>query len=255
MRGALVLVCLCVSCAHHASPPAEPEQAPDPEDAYTPARDPLIGPAWVQATGAYVVEKCRRPHKSSDVPADQPPDPPGVHVVDAGGGVEVRQACGLVANEVYAPGYVSRFAHEVCGLNDDKLDDACNKRFTDMFIARLSERYASASWSAVSQHCTAYPLECNTPIAIERNLLASHNAGIQAWYSGAVAYAQARQQAYFQQEAAAQAQAVEEHREERRRFWANVGNAVSAMGQAMAPPPSINCTSNTFGTMTTTNCH
>jgi hypothetical protein len=247
-RGTLLCVLVLAACAHHAAPPPESEAESSIPQPYTPARDPLIGPAWVQATGAYVGERCNR-QSGSDALSEG--DPPGVRVVDAGGGLEVRQACGLVAYEIYTPTYVQRFKHEVCGLADDAaMSDECTKRFTDMFIARLSERYASANWTAVSQHCTAYPLDCNTPVAIERNLLAAHNAGVQAWYAGAVAYVQARQQAYYQQEAAAQAQAVEEHREERRRFWGNVGRAMAAM----VPPPSISCTSNTFGTMTTTRC-
>lgn len=249
MRGLLVLVPFVGACAHQASRPSESPPVSDPEQAYTPARDPLIGPSWLQATGAYVVERCNL-HAGTDTPTEG--DPPSVHVVDAGGGVEVKQACGLVAYEVYTPVYAARFKHEVCGLAEDApMSDDCSKRFSDMFIARLSERYASANWTAVSQHCTAYPFECNTPLAIERQLLASHNAGIQAWYAGAVAYVQARQQAYAQQQAEMQAQAVEQHREERRRFWANVGNAMSAMGKAMQPPPSVNCTSNTYGNANT----
>jgi hypothetical protein len=245
-RGPLLCVLTLVACAHNSPQPAAELPASEPE--YTPARDPLIGPAWVQATGAYIVERCNR-HSGSDVPTDG--DPPSVHVVDAGG-VEVKQACGLVAYEVYAPAYLLRFSREVCGIADNApMTDACGKRFTDMFIARLSERYASANWSAVSQHCTAYPLDCDTPVAIERNLLASHNAGIQAWYAGAVAYAQARQEAQYEQEREAQARMAEQRRNDRRRFWQGVGNALSAMG----PPPSIQCTSNTWGTTTTTNCH
>jgi hypothetical protein len=260
MRGAFVLTAFLTACAHQAAPAADPEPAPAAVAAYTPARDPLIGPAWVQATGAYVVERCNR-HSGADAPTEG--DPPSIHVVDAGGGIEVRQACGLITYELYTPAYALRFKHEVCGIADDgPMSDECSKRFSDMFIARLSERYASANWTAVSQHCTAYPLECNTPLGIERNLLASHNAGIQAWYAGAVAYVQARQQVYAQQEAQAQAQAVEEHREERRRFWRGVGNALSAMGQAAAQQPQqvnvhvqANCTSNTYAGTTSTNCY
>lgn len=166
----------------------------------------------------------------------------------------MRQACGLVAYEVYTPTYLARFAHEICGQSDDNLDAACSKRFTDMFVARLSERYASANWAAVSQHCAAYPLECNTPLAIERQLLASHNAGIQSWYAGAVAYAQARQEAQYEQEREAQARQAERSREDRRQFWMNFGNAMGAAGQAMQPTPSVSCTSNTYGTTTTTRC-
>lgn len=246
---ALVVLSAIGACAPNTSSTFVARPVPPPEE-YEPARDPLIGPAWVQATGAYVAERCKR-RKLTETPTDG--DPPRIHRVDAGG-AEVRQACGLVAHEVYTTEFTARFAREICGLESDTLDDACSKRFSEMFIARLSERYASANWAAVSRRCNAYPFECNSPVAIERHLLASHNAGIEAWYIGAVRYAQARQQAAYAQALVAQQRLAEERREERRRFWGNVSNALGAMGQAMAPAPSVNCTSNQVGTMTYTNC-
>lgn len=149
---------------------------------------------------------------------------------------------------------MSRFAREICGLESDTLDEACNERFAEMFIARLSECYASAKWTAVMQRCTAYPFECNSAVAIERQLLASHNAGIEAWYLGAVRYAHARQQAWAEQQQVAQQRIAAERAADRRRFWGNFSNALGAMSQAMAPPPSVRCTSNQVGSTTYTNC-
>src|SRR4051794_20875749 len=102
MRAAFVLAAFLASCAHHAASPTEPEHDPAPAAvaAYTPALDPLVGPAWVQATGAYVVEGCNR-HSGADAPAEG--DTPSVHIVDAGGGIQVRQACGLITYELYTP--------------------------------------------------------------------------------------------------------------------------------------------------------
>jgi hypothetical protein len=245
----LVVSVLALSACAHSGQLDEP-QGPSAPVEYKPARDPIYGPALVQAKAAYVVERCRT-KTLTDGPTDG--DPPSAQIVDAGG-VEVRQGCGLVANEVYTTAFRARFAHEICGLADDALDEPCEKRFAEMFIARLSERYASADWAAISRRCTAYPFECKTPHAIEAHLLASHNAGISAWYDGAQRYAQARQYAAYQQAMVAQQQLSVQRSAERRQFWVNVGNAVSAMGKAMQSPPTVNCTSNTYGNTTNTSC-
>lgn len=172
-----------------------------------------------------------------------------------GAGVVVTQGCGLVYYEVFTPDYIATFARDVCLLREnEKVNEECAKRFIDMFFARLGERYDAADWSAVDRHCRAYPIECNDALKTERQLVASHNAGVRAWYMAAsqLAIAQARYQAAQAAEAEARQQELEEQRSaERRRVFFQ---ALSNIAGAMAPPPSITCNSNTFGSTTTTTC-
>ena len=154
---------------------------------------------------------------------------------------------------MFSGAYLANFAHAVCGLTEEKLTEACSKRFIEMFVARLSERYTGADWTRVNQRCKAYPLECNDGRALERLLLASHNFGVRTWYYQAVEFA--RTNAYRAQAAAqaADLQAQERRAEERRERARAIGAALQGIGQALSPP-SVNCTSNTFGSTTYTNC-
>jgi hypothetical protein len=200
---------------------------------YEPALDPIIGRSWVMAIQAYVTPTCNK--QLSDAPSESG-DPPALHQVSAGGGITVRQSCGLIYHEVFTPEYTSRFARDVCGITDEKIDDNCSKQFMDMFFARLGERYVGADWNAVAQHCRAYPLECTSALEIEQQLVKSHNAGVRAWYDNEsqLALAQARYQAAQQAQLAAQQQELAERRSvaRRRAFF----EAMGAMGKAMAPP-------------------
>lgn len=248
-RALLVIVCLLSSC--RTAKPAMPD--PPPPVKYDPALDPVAGPLWVQATQTYVAESC----EDRDTPGDEPADPPSKHRVDVGS-VKVEQPCGLVFNEVFAKDYIANFTRAICGSTDGKLTEECSKRFVDMFMARLSERYTGADWAAVNQKCTAYPLECNDGRSLERLLIASHNGGVQAWYFRSIEIA--RTNAYRAQEAARAAdqlvvqQQQERDAERRRAVFQVMGAALQGLVQARAPAPTIQCTSNTVGTSTYTNC-
>jgi hypothetical protein len=221
MRAVLVLVCI-VGCGGSGPSQETATTAPVAYPHYEPALDPVVAPSWTQALRAYVTEDCTTSGSTTNA-TNGWGDAPSSHEVNAGGGVVVRQGCGLVYFEVFTPQYVAAFARDVCSLPPDaKLDEPCSKRFIDMFFARLSERYDAADWSAVDQHCRAYPLDCNDSLKLERQL-------------------EARQQEIEEQRSA----------ERRRAFF----QGISAMGAAMAPPPTINCTSNTLGSTTFTNCH
>jgi hypothetical protein len=204
------------------------------------------------AIQAYVTAACNK--DLSDRPSETSGDPPALHKVSAGGGITVQQSCGLIFYEVFTPEYVSQFARDICGITVEKIDDNCSKRFLDMFFARLGERYVGADWNAVTQHCRAYPLGCTNALQIEQQLVESHNAGVRAWYDNEsqLAHAQARYQAAERAQLAAQQQELAERRsaERRRAFF----EAMSAMGKAMAPPPTVSCTSNSVGSTTYTNC-
>jgi hypothetical protein len=245
MRRPWLVMWLLSACASRAAPPPP---TPPPAAKYDPARDPLIGPITVRAAQAFVAESCR----DGDVPRGSPSEPPSKHTVDVGS-TKVDQPCGLVFNEVFDSAYTANFARVVCGLNEEKLTDACSKRFIEMYMARLSERYPGADWASVNQKCTAYPLECRDGRALERLLLASHNVGIQAWYYQAVEFARAN--AYRAQAAAqaAELQIQERRAEERREKARAMGAALQGLGDALSPP-TIRCTSNTVGSSTYTNC-
>jgi hypothetical protein len=207
-----------------------------------------MGPISMQAARAFVAESCR----VGDVPEKPMGDPPSLHTVDVGSS-RVEQSCGLVFNEVFDGAYIANFAKVVCGLANEKLTNECSKRFLEMYVARLAERYTGADWAAVNQKCTAYPIECRDGRALERLLLASHNAGVQGWYYQAAEAARANA---YRAQAAAQAadlQAQEQRAEQRRERARAIGAALQTMGQALSPP-TIQCTSNTVGTSTYTNC-
>lgn len=252
MRFVPLALCM-IGCA--TSGPAPEGSTPVAPWQYEAALDPVIAPSWLQALRAYVTETCTRMHSDVGAAGKGGGDPPASHHVNAGGGVTVQQGCGLVYFEVFASEHIQRFSRDVCRLRDDeKLNEDCSRRFIDMFFARLSERYDAADWSAVDRHCRAYPLECNEALKIERQLVASHNAGVRAWYASAsqLAIAQARYQAAEVARAEAQQQELSARRsaERRRNFFLGL----SAVAGALTPPPSLRCTSNSFGTSTYTNC-
>jgi hypothetical protein len=250
MRRLWLVLCLLSACATKV---AEPPPTPPPAAKYDPARDPVTGQISMQAARAFVAETCR----TSDAPEKPIGEPPSVHTVDVGS-AKVEQSCGLVFNEVFDRAYIANFAKVVCGLPGEKLSDDCSKRFVEMYMARLAERYTGADWAAVNRKCTAYPLECHDSFALERLLLASHNLSIQAWYYQAVEFARANAYRANQEALAANQLLVQQQRErdadERRRVFEVMAAGLHGLVRARATPPTINCTSNTVGSSTYTNC-
>ena len=198
-----------------------------PQEAYDLGQDPYS----VQGTRLHVSEHC-----ALHAPGDrQSADPPSTHEV-ALGSAQVLQQCGLIYNEVYVPAFQARFAREICGSADGTADDACAKRFVDMFFARLSDRYPLTDWNEVNRKCTAYPLDCRDGLGIERIVLASHNAGVRAKLERARADAR-------QAEEEEEARASERRRQAVRTFLQSLN------------PPTVRCTSNTYGNTTQTTCN
>jgi hypothetical protein len=159
--------------------------------------------------------------------------PPGFHRKH-----EVRQRCGLVVNEIGTAEYWTRFASSVCA---NEPDEACAKKFVDMFAARLDERYPAADGEAVSAHCHAYPIECQEMRTVEIWILMSHNKAVDARYKKRI------QDAKNGEELRGEAEAAETRKA--------VANVLFAIVEASRPPPSITCTTTAFGSMATTTCH
>lgn len=215
---------------------------------YDVARDPVIGPISKQSARAFIAEDC-----ANNGARPSAGDPPATHRVDVGSD-KVDQHCGLVFNEVFSDRYVAAFTREVCGATDGVATEACSERLVKTYVARLSERYAGADWVAVNNKCTAYPIECRDGRALERILLASHNASVLAWHDQAVYSARLgayRAQADAQ---AADNQATARGEAEDRARAQGIGAAMQTLGKSLAPPPTINCTSNAVGASTVTTC-
>jgi hypothetical protein len=167
-------------------------------------------------------------------------DSPSMRRVRYGDTVLV-QACGMITVEVLAEVKVQQFTGEVCGGQDGP---ECGAKLWDMFIARLGERYVFADWKKVTTKCRAHPIECKTWSSIELWAMDSHNDGVKQWASEEFDETNKRYAAEFER-------AYAEESERRQR----IGDAFAAMGKAIAPPPRINCTANTYGTTTTMNCY
>lgn len=95
-------------------------------------------------------------------------------------GVTVEQPCGLVVVDFIGDRLV-QLVTERCGQAPDS---ACVKSVSDMFLARVTERYTRADGAWVSNHCTGYPEECDSEAKIETMFLKSHNASVVAEWQG-----------------------------------------------------------------------
>jgi hypothetical protein len=158
--------------------------------------------------------------------------PPGTHVKH-----NVKQRCGLIFNEIANVEYWKSFTGSLCA---GQADEACGRRFMEMFAARMSERYPEADGNALRTHCRAYPIECMDMRTVERWALSSHNVAIEARYKQRLQELQVGERIRAEAEAAESRQAV--------------ANALAAFAEAFQPPPSITCTTTAFGSMSTTSC-
>lgn len=162
--------------------------------------------------------------------------PPSTHQVQSGT-MTVSQPCGLISVEMMSDLELTKLVATLCtGISQA----ACGNRVQETFFARLRERYGFTDWAAVSNRCTAYPIDCKW-MNIELWAIESHNAAVVQWAQQSYRQTNERYQEEFDK-----AYAAEE--EQRRR-------ALSAFATAITPPPSVQCTSSTIGTTTTTNCH
>ena len=105
--------------------------------------------------------------------------PPSVHLVEPSSSIydhpPLEEPCGLVANEVATAAYTTRFADALCG---GVVDQACTQKFSEMFFARLTERYKRADFGMLSLRCKAHPIECANIREFEIWTLTSHNEGV-----------------------------------------------------------------------------
>lgn len=163
--------------------------------------------------------------------------PPGFHMVHEGG-EEVRQGCGSLVAEITGDAAVRSFVSTVCGGIDSK---ECTDRFTQMVLARLQERYRFANWQSVSNKCAAYPVDCAHWAEVEMWVRESHNSAVVEW----------AKTSYAERDREASAQIDGIRREEDTRTRA----AFAAFSQALTPPPTVHCTSQTMGSTTQTECH
>jgi hypothetical protein len=181
---------------------------------------------------------------------DAPLSPPSQHSVRVTDHF-VMAPCGTIATEVLTEDAIKQFIDAICGGTDGP---DCATKLREMFLARLRERYGMTDWSEVSNKCTAYPMKCQTWINIELWALASHNDAVGKWGEQQYAQANERHRRRLQETSDRYQteldQAYAEELEHRRR----VGAALQVFANAMAQPPTVHCTSNTIGTMTTTNC-
>jgi len=157
------------------------------------------------------------------------PSPPSKQTVYIGES-PVAVECGLIANEVVADGFKKNFIDKACA---GKADDACQKRYADMFFARMDVRYSQADWGAVATRCTAYPVECGDWRIFEAWALQSHSMAVGRQASDEHADADAAPSSGAS-------------------GWAVAAAAVQG---ALSPyRQGINCTSHTTGGFTNTNC-
>ncbi len=167
------------------------------------------------------------------------PSATATHYV-AEGQLRARQRCGMVSVDVLSTEAIAEFVEKVCGGVDGP---ECGQSAWNMFFARLTERYEFANWDQVAKRCVAYPIECKQWMHIEFWATSSHNDGVLEWSKAAFDAANAQYQAEFER-------AYAEEVDRRRR----IGAALQAFGEAMAPPPTVNCVSNTYGSTTRTRC-
>jgi hypothetical protein len=78
-------------------------------------------------------------------------------------GVAFQQPCGLVAFD-FSGERLDTLVRARCLGN---LDDACSKANSEMFHARIAERYPRADVRWISNHCTGYPEECDSHVEME----------------------------------------------------------------------------------------
>ena len=158
--------------------------------------------------------------------------------------VFAEQPCGLVVNDILEPAEVDRFVAGVC---KGERDADCDRAATDMFVARMSERYEHTDWQSVLNKCKAYPIECQQWEQLERWVLKSHNDWVAAWANAEIQRVQQQAAAYsyaqYQQQLAQEA--------DRRKA---IAEGFQAMARSLARKPTIHCTSNTYGYSTTTDC-
>lgn len=148
--------------------------------------------------------------------------------------------CGLIAPDLNKsfPDFIKNVCEPRKASNNE-----CASLFVNMVMTRWRERYPYGDWAAAKEWCDANPQICNlaTPDGVgmyELQLLKTHNDYIFA--------ALKQRKTEIQQTANAEAL---------RRQQA-LSNALSHMGDGLIQnSQTVNCTSNTYGATTYTNCH
>jgi hypothetical protein len=172
-------------------------------------------------------------------PGDVTFDPPGKREVVFDGDF-AEQPCGLIAIEVGSEKFRQRFVRRLCA---DGVTEKCGKQYTDMFLARLTQRYTFADWQQLYLQCRAYPIECGEFITLEQWIVASHNTGLRAWGQ--------RQKSLIRRRAASDIRAA--YLEQQRQFQRGMA-AFAAAAEGMANTYRKKCTSKVSGSTVTTYC-
>ncbi len=171
----------------------------------------------------------------SPVCDDDDHSPPSTHYLAQFG---TRQGCGLITVEVTSEEFGEAFLRNACGGEDGP---ECAAVYSDMFFARLQERFTMADWQWVVNKCKAYPVECKSFERIELWAMESHNDQVLAWARAAVRNTNASYAAEYER-----AYLAEQERRRARAEAISAGvNAFLSAGQ-----PSVRCTTNTLGSAT-----
>lgn len=155
----------------------------------------------------------------------------------------ITHRCGSVWVDISTEKARAEFLSAVCGgVNDE----SCGKSYSKMFLARLTERYTFADWTAMLRKCDAYPVECRNWGNVERWALDTHNDEV-------IKRAQRAAEATNQRYVEAQQRAIAEQQESNRKAALILSGALE--GLAAPQKNTLNCTSNTYGSTTQTTCH
>jgi hypothetical protein len=130
---------------------------------------------------------------------------------------KVRFRCGLVFDDVTAEPAIAEFTGEICKA-DGLAPDDCKARWTDMYVARLVERYYLVDAARLDVHCRAYPVKCRKLRPLEEWVLKEHNKVAQERYEDRLARARKVAAEEARAEREAEIQAAREDAERKKAF-------------------------------------
>jgi hypothetical protein len=173
--------------------------------------------------------------------------------------------CGLISDEILAPAFIDEFVRDVCH-ESAPVSAGCASQFGELASARFKERYTRADVEAIQLSCTTYPKDCATLQLIEFKWLKSHDERVNA-------FAMERRDVILAAQKTRGDAVVERYRmaaSERRRAelveaqgrreraaaaLGAIGAGLQAYGSALQRQPQpVNCSSQTIGVTTFTNC-
>jgi hypothetical protein len=157
-------------------------RAPIQASAVVVPANPAVGSIHAVAAAAMIAPTCNGQREATR---------PATHQIAIAGRF-VNQACGMLTIDVSQPAFVEAFTASSCG---GTFDETCGQTYSDMFWARLHERYSQADWDWVLNRCKAYPDQCQQQFWIESWAVESHNIAVSEWSRQAVEHQRAQQAA------------------------------------------------------------